>query len=88
MRVLTIGATGQFAGVVVPAFVRKGRTEIALLMSRHASREVAAVDVEPDIALDGMPDGPMRKGLTAMSGAYTADGFHGGNNLALTKCNT
>jgi uncharacterized protein YbjT (DUF2867 family) len=60
------------------------RTELASLMSRHAGREVAAVDVEPDIALDGMPDGPMRAGLTAMFAAYTAHGFHGGNDLVLT----
>jgi uncharacterized protein YbjT (DUF2867 family) len=61
------------------------RTEIASLMSRYAGREVTAVDVEPDIALDGMPDGPMRDGLTAMFDAYTAHGFHGGNNLVLTS---
>jgi uncharacterized protein YbjT (DUF2867 family) len=61
------------------------RMELASLMSRHAGREVVAVDVEPDVALDGMPDGPMREGLTAMFGAYTAHGFHGGNNLVLTS---
>ncbi len=61
------------------------RMELASLMSRHAGREVAAVDVEPAIALHGMPDGPMRDGLMAMFGAYTAHGFHGGNNLVLTS---
>lgn len=61
------------------------RTELAALMSRHAGREVHAVDVDPGIAADGMPDGPMREGLTAMFDAYTAHGFHGGNNLVLTS---
>jgi uncharacterized protein YbjT (DUF2867 family) len=61
------------------------RTELAALMSRHAGREVRAVDVEPDFALDGMPGGPIREGLTAMFRAYTAFGFHGGNNLVLTS---
>ncbi len=61
------------------------RTELASLMSRHAGRDVAAVDVEPDVALHGMPDGAMREGLAAMFSAYTAHGFHGGNNLALTS---
>jgi uncharacterized protein YbjT (DUF2867 family) len=59
------------------------RTELAALMSRHAGRDVVAVDVEPDLALDGMPGGPMRDGLTAMFDAYTTHGFHGGNNLVL-----
>ena len=61
------------------------RTELAALMSHHAGREVAAVDVEPEIALNGMPEGPMRQGLTAMFDAYTAHGFHGGNNLVLSS---
>ena len=61
------------------------RTELASLMSRHAGRDIAAIDVEPAIALKGMPSGPMRDGLTAMFGAYTAYGFHGGNNLVLTS---
>ena len=61
------------------------RTEIASLMSRHAGREVTAVDVEPDTALHGMPDGPMREGLTAMFTAYSDHGFHGGNNLVLSS---
>jgi uncharacterized protein YbjT (DUF2867 family) len=61
------------------------RAELASLMSRHAGREVAAIDVEPDVALKGMPSGPMRDGLMAMFGAYTAHGFHGGNNLVLTS---
>jgi uncharacterized protein YbjT (DUF2867 family) len=61
------------------------RTELATIMSRHAGRDVTAVDIDPDVALDGMPDGPMREGLTAMFDAYTAHGFHGGNNLVLTS---
>lgn len=61
------------------------RTELASLMSRHAGRDVAAVDLEPDVALSGMPAGPMREGLEAMFDAYTRHGFHGGNNLVLTS---
>jgi uncharacterized protein YbjT (DUF2867 family) len=59
------------------------RTQVAALMSRHAGRPVVAVDVEPDVALAGMPPGAMRDGLTAMFADYTAHGFHGGNNLIL-----
>ncbi len=61
------------------------RTELAALMSHHAGRDVTAVDVQPEVALGNMPDGPMRKGLEAMFAAYTAHGFHGGNNLVLSK---
>jgi NmrA-like family len=76
-QVLTIGATGHFAGHVVPALVGKGLRVRALV---HDPDKAA----QPDVALDGMPDGPMRPGLAAMFAAYTAHGFHGGNNLVLT----
>ncbi|MEN3264811.1 NmrA family NAD(P)-binding protein, partial [Pseudonocardia sp.] len=59
------------------------RTEIAAMMSRHAGRTVVAQNVEPDVALAGMPAGEMHDGLAAMFGDYTAHGFHGGNNLVL-----
>jgi uncharacterized protein YbjT (DUF2867 family) len=59
------------------------RTEIAALMSRHAGRPVVAVDVEPEVALAGLPAGGMRDGLQAMFADYTAHGFRGGNNLVL-----
>ncbi len=61
------------------------RAELAKIMSRHARRDVSAVEVDPDIALADLPDGPMREGLTAMFAAYTTHGFHGGNNLVLTS---
>lgn len=59
------------------------RSEIADLMSRQAGRPVVAHDLEPDVALAGMPTGQMRAGLRAMFADYTAHGFHGGNNLVL-----
>jgi len=59
------------------------RTEIAAMISRHAGRTVLAEDVDPDVALGGMPAGAMRDGLTAMFADYTAYGFRGGNNLVL-----
>jgi uncharacterized protein YbjT (DUF2867 family) len=59
------------------------RSEIAAMMSRHAGRPVVARDVEPDMALAGLPAGEMRDGLSAMFADYTAHGFHGGNNLVL-----
>jgi uncharacterized protein YbjT (DUF2867 family) len=59
------------------------RTEIAALMSKYAGREVAARDVDPGVALQGMPAGFERDGLLAMFADYTAHGFHGGNSLAL-----
>jgi len=59
------------------------RTEIAAMISRHAGRTVVAEDVDPEVALGGMPPGAMRDGLTAMFADYTSYGFHGGNNLAL-----
>lgn len=59
------------------------RSEIADLMSRHAGRPVVAHDLEPDVALAGMPTGQMRDGLRAMFADYTAHGIHGGNNLVL-----
>lgn len=59
------------------------RTEIAAMMSRHAGRAVVAEDVDPSVALAGVPAGGMRDGLTAMMNDYTAHGFHGGNNLVL-----
>jgi hypothetical protein len=52
-------------------------------MSRHAGRTIVAQDVEPDVALSGVPAGQMRDGLQAMFADYTAHGFHGGNNLVL-----
>lgn len=48
------------------------RTEIAAMISRHAGRTVLAEDVDPDVALGGMPAGAMRDGLTAMFADYTA----------------
>jgi hypothetical protein len=59
------------------------RSEIADLMSRHAGPTTVAQDVDPDVALLGMPAGQMRDGLQAMFADYTAHGFHGGNNLVL-----
>jgi uncharacterized protein YbjT (DUF2867 family) len=59
------------------------RVELAALMSRHAGREVTAVDVDPAVALSGMPDGFEKDGLRAMFADYTAYGFHGGNSLVL-----
>ncbi len=59
------------------------RTEIAVLMSRIAGRPVVAVDIEPGVALAGLPPGAMREGLSAMFADYTSYGFHGGNNLVL-----
>lgn len=59
------------------------RTELAGIMSRHAGRDVVAVDVDPADALGGMPGGFERDGLTAMFADYTTHGFHGGNNLIL-----
>jgi len=59
------------------------RTEIAAMISHHAGRTVVAEDIEPEVALGGMPAGAMRAGLTAMFDDYTAYGFHGGNNLIL-----
>lgn len=59
------------------------RSEIAARMTRHAGRPVVAVDVEPDVALAGLPPGAMRDGLGAMFADYTAYGFRGGNNLVL-----
>jgi len=59
------------------------RTEIAAMISRHAGRTVLAEDVDPDVALGGMPAGAMRDGLTAMFADYTAYGYRGGNNLVL-----
>jgi uncharacterized protein YbjT (DUF2867 family) len=59
------------------------RNEIADLMSHHAGRPIVAQDVDPDVALSGMPTGQMRDGLKAMFADYTAHGFHGGNNLVL-----
>lgn len=59
------------------------RSDIAAIMSRLAGRAVVAEDVAPEVALDGMPAGPMRDGLTAMFDDYTAHGLHGGNDLVL-----
>jgi uncharacterized protein YbjT (DUF2867 family) len=59
------------------------RSEIAALMTRHAGHPVVARDVEPDVALAGLPPGAMRDGLIAMFADYTAYGFRGGNNLVL-----
>jgi uncharacterized protein YbjT (DUF2867 family) len=59
------------------------RTELAQIMTRHAGRDVTAVDLDPADALAGMPDGFQREGLTAMFADYTSHGFHGGNNLVL-----
>jgi uncharacterized protein YbjT (DUF2867 family) len=59
------------------------RTELAVIISRHAGRQVVAVDVPPTAALDGVPAGSMRDGLAAMFDDYTAHGFHGGNDLVL-----
>jgi hypothetical protein len=52
-------------------------------MTRYARREVTAQDAGPGTALQGMPDGPVKDGLLAMSADYTAHGFDGGNSLAL-----
>jgi quercetin dioxygenase-like cupin family protein len=59
------------------------RVKLAALMGRHAGREVTAVDVDPAVALNGMPDGFEKDGLQAMFADYTAYGFHGGNRLVL-----
>lgn len=59
------------------------RTELAQTISRHAGRDVTAVDLNPADALAEMPDGYQRDGLTDMFADYTAHGFHGGNNLVL-----
>lgn len=59
------------------------RTELAGIMSRHAGRDVIAIDVNPADALAGMPGGFQRDVLTAMFADYTRHGFHGGNNLML-----
>ncbi len=59
------------------------RSELAALMSRYAGREVVAQDVDPSVALQGLPDGSLNDGLRAMFADYTAHGFHGGTSLAL-----
>ena len=59
------------------------RTGLAALMSRYAGREVTARDIEPGDAVRQMPAGPMKDGLLAMFGDYTAHGFRGGNSLIL-----
>ena len=59
------------------------RTGLAALMSRYAGREVTARDVAPGDAVRQMPAGPMKDGLLAMFGDYTAHGFRGGNSLIL-----
>jgi uncharacterized protein YbjT (DUF2867 family) len=59
------------------------RSELAALMTRHASREVVAQDADPSAALQGVPDVSLRDGLLAMFADYTAHGFRGGNSLAL-----
>ncbi len=59
------------------------RADIAALMSKHVGRSIVAGDVEPEVALEGMPAGGSRDGLTAMFADYTAYGFHGGNNHVL-----
>ena len=51
-------------------------------MTAAAGREVIAEDVEPDVALQGMPDAA-RDGLGAMFAEYDRHGFHGGNPLVL-----
>jgi NmrA-like family len=75
MRVLAVGATGQFAGLVVPALVAKS------LQVRALVHDPAKADLVR--ALADLPAGDMRDGLSAMFADYTAHGFHGGNNLVL-----
>ena len=70
---LAIGATGQFAGLVVPALVSSG-VEARALVHDPAKRERVR-DAGADQAVVG--------GLLAMFADYTAHGFHGGNSLAL-----
>ena len=89
MKVLAIGATGKFAGLVVPALVSHGidvrapgmvdRVRLAELMTEAAGREVIAEDLPAGSTLPpGQPDG-----LGAMFAEYDRHGFHGGNPLVL-----
>ena len=59
------------------------RSELAALMTRYAGRQIVAQDVDPDVALQDMPDTASRDGLRAMFADYTDHGFHGGNSLVL-----
>jgi uncharacterized protein YbjT (DUF2867 family) len=59
------------------------RAGLATLISRYAGHQVTAQDVPPAVALQQMPDGFEKDGLSAMFADYTAHGFHGGNNLVL-----
>ncbi len=88
---LAIGATGQFAGLVVPALVSRGVQVRALVHDpakqdrvRDAGADQAVVgDLREPVSMRAALDASLRDGLLAMFADYTAHGFRGGNSLAL-----
>ena len=70
MRVLTIGATGQYAGLVVPALVSKGLSVRALVHDPGKAGQLADAGVDETVAGDLRdPDG-MRAALDGVEGVF------------------
>ena len=70
MRVLTIGATGQYAGLVVPALVSKGLSVRALVHDPGRAGQLADAGVDETVAGDLRdPDG-MRVALDGVEGVF------------------
>ncbi len=70
MRVLTIGATGQYAGLVVPALVSKGLSVRALVHDPGKAGQLADAGVDETVAGDLRDHDSMRAALDGVEGAF------------------
>jgi uncharacterized protein YbjT (DUF2867 family) len=70
MRVLAVGATGQFAGLVVPALVSKGVQVRALVHDPDKRDQVLAAGADEAVAGDLRDTGSIRSALDGVDGVF------------------
>ncbi len=70
MRVRTIGATGQYAGLVVPALVSKGLSVRALVHDPGKAGQLAGAGVDETVAGDLRDPDSMRAALDGVEGVF------------------
>lgn len=70
MRVLAIGSTGQFAGMVLPALVDQGLKVRALVHDPAKAQRLADTGVDETVAGDLRDPGSMRSALQGVDGVF------------------
>jgi len=70
MRVLTVGATGQFAGLVLPTLVGTGLEVRALVQDPDKAEQLADTGVTDLVAGDLRDSDSMRAALNGMDGLF------------------